>query len=150
MYLSDRRMKLLGKQDLREEAARPGPFCCEYGFFREAYRLEARRAARYGSSVQIALLTLALPDGRSPTLNLLNKTMDLVLDVLEATLRKGDVVARYSGAQYVLMLPTAAFEDATMILDRIVAAFKQKNRKSFLALTYKIQQIDLDRMQADD
>ena len=32
--------------DLRETAARPGAFVCEYGFFREAYRLEARRALR--------------------------------------------------------------------------------------------------------
>lgn len=26
---------------LKETAARPGAFVCEYGFFREAYRLEA-------------------------------------------------------------------------------------------------------------
>ncbi|MCL1849052.1 MAG: winged helix-turn-helix domain-containing protein [Clostridiales bacterium] len=138
------------QQDLREAVARQGPFCCEYGFFREAYRLEARRAARHGASVQIALITLSLPDGKSPTLTLLNKTMDQVLGVLENTLRRGDVVARYSGAQYVLMLPTASFEDATMILDRIVATFSQKNRKSFLILNYKIQQLDLDRMKAYD
>ena len=138
------------QQDLREAVARPGPFCCEYGFFREAYRLEARRAARHGTSVQIALITLSLPDGKSPTLALLNKTMEQVLTVLESTLRRGDVVARYSGAQYVLMLPTASYEDATMILDRIIATFNQKNRKSFLLLSYKIQQLDLDKMKAYD
>ncbi|MCL2120730.1 MAG: winged helix-turn-helix domain-containing protein [Clostridiales bacterium] len=138
------------QQDLREAVARSGPFCCEYGFFREAYRLEARRAARHGTSVQIALITLSLPDGKSPTLNLLNKTMDQVLSVLENTLRRGDVVARYSGAQYVLMLPTASYEDATMILDRIVSTFDQKNRKSFLILNYKIQQLDLDKMRTND
>ena len=138
------------QQDLREAVARPGPFCCEYGFFREAYRLEARRATRHGTSVQIALITLSLPDGKSPTLNLLNRTMEQVLGVLEATLRRGDVVARYSGAQFVLMLPTATFEDASMILDRIVTSFNQKNRKSFLTLNYKIQQLDLDKMKAYD
>jgi len=132
------------QQDLREAAERPGPFICEYGFFREAYRLEARRAARHGTSVQIALITLSLPDGKSPTLALLNKTMEQVLGVLEYCLRKGDVVSRYSGAQFVIMLPTANFEDATMILERIVAMFNQKNRKSFLILNYKIQQLDLD------
>ena len=138
------------QQDLRETVARPGPFTCEYGFFREAYRLEARRAARHGSSVQIALITLSLPDGKSPTLSLLNKTMEQVLSVLENTLRRGDVVARYSGAQYVLMLPTANFEDANMILERIITNFNQKNRKSFLVLNYKIQQLDLDRMKVYD
>jgi hypothetical protein len=134
------------QQDLREAAARPGPFICEYGFFREAYRLEARRATRHGTSVQITLITLSLPDGKSPTLALLNKTMEQVLSVLEFCLRRGDVVARYSGAQYVLMLPTANFEDATMVMERIVNTFNQRNRKSFLKLNYKIQQLDLEKV----
>ena len=69
-----------------------------------------------------------------------------VLQVLQFSLRRGDVVARYSGAQYVLMLPTASFEDAQMVLERIVTSFKQKNRKSFLTLNYKVQQLDLDRI----
>ena len=137
------------QQDLREATERQGPFVCEYGFFREAYRLEARRAARNGTSVQIALITLALPDGKTPTLALLSKAMEQVLSVLEYCLRKGDVVARYSGAQYVLMLPTAAYEDATMILERIVATFAQKNRKNFLTLSYRIQQLDLEMMKAN-
>ncbi|MDR0469375.1 MAG: winged helix-turn-helix domain-containing protein [Peptococcaceae bacterium] len=136
------------QQDLREAAARSGPFICEYGFFREAYRLEARRATRQGTSVQIALITLSLPDGKSPTLTLLNKTMEQVLSVLEFCLRRGDVVARYSGAQYVLMLPTANFEDATMVMERIVSTFSHRNRKSFLKLNYKIQQLDLEKMKA--
>jgi len=138
------------QQDLREAVARPGPFCCEYGFFREAYRLEARRAVRHGTSVQIALITLTLPDGKTPTLNLLNKTMEQVLGVLEFSLRRGDVVARYSGAQYVLMLPTATYEDATMILERIVATFNKRNRKSFLILNFRIQQLDLEKMKSYD
>ena len=136
------------QQDLREAVARHGPFICEYGFFREAYRLEARRAARNGTSVQIALITLSLPDGQTPTLTLLSKAMEQVLGVLEYCLRKGDVVARYSGAQYVLMLPTAAYEDATMIMDRIVSTFNQRNRKSFLKLSSRIQQLDLEMMKA--
>ncbi len=138
------------QQDLREAVSRPGPFTCEYGFFREAYRLEARRAARHGTSVQIALITLSLPDGKTPTLTLLNKTMDQVLNVLEFCLRRGDVVARYSGAQYVLMLPTASYEDATMILERIVSTFNQRNRKSFLILNFRIQQLDLEKMKTYD
>ena len=136
------------QQDLREAAERPGPFVCEYGFFREAYRLEARRAVRHGTSVQIALITLSLPDGKDPTLALLNKTMEQVLGVLEHCLRKGDVVSRYSGAQFVIMLPTANYEDATMILERIVAMFNVRNKKSFLILNYKIQQLDLDKVKA--
>lgn len=51
--------------DLREAAARPGAFVCEYGFFKEAYRLEARRAARSGQSVHVGLITVSLPAGET-------------------------------------------------------------------------------------
>lgn len=100
--------------NLREAAQRPGAFVCEYGFFKEAYRLEARRSARSGACVHIALVTVSLPDGGVPPLGVLNTTMDQLLEVLVHNLRRGDVVSKYSGAQYVVMLPAANFEDSTM------------------------------------
>ena len=90
------------QDDLREAAARPGAFVCEYGFFREAYRLEARRAARSGTSVHIALITVSLPDGGVPPLSVLATTMDQLQEVLTGSLRRGDVVSKYSGAQFQL------------------------------------------------
>ncbi len=134
------------QQDLREAIDAPGPFFCEYAFFRQVYRLEARRARRSGGIIQIALITLSLPDGSSPTPALVNKTMDQLQQVMQSCLRSGDVVARYSSSQYVLMLPSASSEDSVMVIGRIINAFKQKNRKRFLILNYKIQQMDLDKI----
>ncbi|MBP1737213.1 MAG: Transcriptional regulator, family protein [Oscillospiraceae bacterium] len=130
------------QKDLTETANRPGAFFCEYGFFREAYRLEARRATRSGASVHIALLTVALPDGGTPPLKALNATMDQVQEVLVGNLRRGDVVARYSAAQYVLMLPAANFEDTQSVLDRTIAAFYRQHRRSYLKLTAKIRAVE--------
>ncbi|MCL1906205.1 MAG: winged helix-turn-helix domain-containing protein [Clostridiales bacterium] len=131
------------QKDLQEAASRPGAFVCDYGFFREAYRLEARRAGREGTCVHVALVTVSLPDGKTPALKPLNATMDQLLEAMRINLRRGDVLARYSGAQYVLMLPTANYEDSQMVLDRIVSSFYQQNRKSFLKISYKLQQLDL-------
>lgn len=75
--------------NLREAAQRPGAFVCEYGFFKEAYRLEARRSARSGACVHIALVTVSLPDGGVPPLGVLNTTMDQLLEVLVHNLRRG-------------------------------------------------------------
>src|SRR5699024_7277404 len=44
---------------------------------------------------------------RRAPLNVLNQTMDQLLEVIAGRLRRGDVVSRFSGAQYVLMLPGA-------------------------------------------
>lgn len=127
--------------NLREAAQRPGAFVCEYGFFKEAYRLEARRSARSGACVHIALVTVSLPDGGVPPLGVLNITMDQLLEVLVHNLRRGDVVSKYSGAQYVVMLPAANFEDSTMVVERIVNAFYRQHRRNFLKITYRIREL---------
>ena len=127
--------------NLREAAQRPGAFVCEYGFFKEAYRLEARRSARSGACVHIALVTVSLPDGGVPPLGVHNTTMDQLLEVLVHNLRRGDVVSKYSGAQYVVMLPAANFEDSTMVVERIVNAFYRQHRRNFLKLTYRIREL---------
>ena len=130
------------QDDLREAAARPGAFVCEYGFFREAYRLEARRAARSGTSVHIALITVSLPDGGMPPLSVLAATMDQLQEVLTGSLRRGDVVSKYSGAQFVVMLPAANFENSTMVMERVVSSFYRQHRRNFLKLSYKIRALD--------
>ncbi|MEG1878787.1 MAG: BTAD domain-containing putative transcriptional regulator [Pseudoflavonifractor sp.] len=130
------------QNDLREAAERPGAFVCEYGFFQEAYRLEVRRAARSGSAVHVALVTVSLPNGDMPPLGVLANTMAQLLPVLVDGLRRGDVLAKYSSAQYVLMLPAANFEDSTRVLERMIATFYRQHRRNFLKLSYKIRALE--------
>ena len=54
------------QRQLQEAAGLTGAFVCEYGFFQQVYRLEARRAARNGSCIHIALLTVSQPGGGVP------------------------------------------------------------------------------------
>lgn len=67
--------------------------------------------------------------------------MDQLLEVLVHNLRRGDVVSKYSGAQYVVMLPAANFEDSTMVVERIVNAFYRQHRRNFLKITYRIREL---------
>lgn len=129
--------------DLRETAGRKGAFNCEYGLFREIYRLEARRAARNGTCVHLCLLTVAMPDGSVPALNIMGTTMDQLLAVLNESLRSGDVVSKYSSGQYAVLLPAANFEDSTMVMERVVNAFYRQHRRHFLRITYKIRELEL-------
>ena len=129
--------------NLQEVAARSGAFICEYGFFKEAYRLEVRRAMRQGLSIHIGLITISRPNGDIPELEILDNAMRKLLNIFQSTLRRGDVVSRYSGAQYVLMLPGANYENAVVIMDRIVNTFYRQNRKAFLKVNYKLEQMDL-------
>lgn len=132
------------QNSLHEKAALPGAYLCEYGFFQEAYRLEARRAERSGTCVHIALLTMTLPHGGALALDVLNTAMDKLAVVIVSALRRGDVIAKYSSAQFVIMLPAANYEDSTMIITRIVNTFLQKNRTIRIRLSYNIRALDPD------
>lgn len=130
------------QSDLRGAADRNGAFVCEYGFFQEVYRLEARRSNRNGMCVHIALVTIAMPDGSMPAIKQLNITMDQLLVALKTQLRSGDVISRYSAVQYVVMLPAANFEDSTRVMERVVSAFYRQHRHNFLKITYKIREVE--------
>jgi DNA-binding SARP family transcriptional activator len=129
--------------NLRDAANEPGAFICDPGFFKLAYRLEARRAARNGSSVHIALLTLTAPDNSAPPLRLLNVSMNHLLEAIKAGLRKGDVASRYSGAQYVLMLPTANFEDGQLVVNRILRIFSKQHPRNQLKVSPRLFQLEI-------
>ena len=132
------------QNDLKEADFKSGPFFCEYCIFQETYRLIARQAAREGRSVYLCLLTVSDADGEIPSLNKLDGAMKRLADAINASLRRGDVVSKYSGAQYVILLPDITYEDSSMVMERIIKQYYQANRRSILHLKYKLQQILID------
>lgn len=130
-------------QESLKESSQPGAFVCDFGFFKEAYNLEARRTARQGSCAHIGLITLTDAKGGMPPLDVLNKAMSQLVFTLKASLRKGDVVSQYSGAQFLIMLPNANYEDCLMVMERIMNAFYKQNRKILLTLHYRFKPIHL-------
>jgi GGDEF domain-containing protein len=69
--------------------------------------------------------------------------MGHLLEAVKAGLRKGDVASRYSGAQYVLMLPTANFEDGQLVVNRILRIFKRHNPRSQLKISSRLFQLEI-------
>lgn len=132
------------QNDLKEAEFKSGPFFCEYCIFQETYRLIARQAAREGRSVYLCLLTVSDANGEIPSLNKLDATMKRLSDAINSSLRRGDVVSKYSGAQYVILLPDITYEDGSMVMERIIKQYYQANRRSVLHLKYKLQQILID------
>lgn len=129
-------------EDMRE-CKNTGAFFCEYGFFKEAYRLEARRAARNGTCVHIALLTVSAPGERTFALETQNYAMEQLRKALKNSLRQGDVVSQYSGRQFVVMLPSANYENSLMVCERIEKAFYQKCRRQIAQLRYTVRALEL-------
>lgn len=131
--------------DLKEAEYKKGPFICEYCIFQETYRLIARQAVRAGRPVYLCLITLSDRNGNIPSLNQLDASMKRLLDAINKSLRRDDVVSQYNGAQYVILLPAITYEDATMVLERIIKQYYQNNKRSILHLNYKLEQIFLEK-----
>lgn len=130
--------------DLKEAEYQKGAFVCDYGIFKETYKIVTRQAARSNRSVSIVLITVCDSHGELPDLNVLDQVMEKLVIVIRDDLRRGDVVSKYSGAQFVIMLPDARYKDAEKITERIIRSYYKSNRKSLLQFKYKIDEIKLD------
>ena len=108
------------------------------------YQLEARACARSGDSIYLGLITLNPAENidNPSTKSKLNKAMDDLVAALNDTLRKGDVYSRYSVSQYVLLLPSASFENVEMVMKRISSAFYRRHIKKDFTLSYKMLPLD--------
>lgn len=132
------------QQDLLEATKPEGVFICEYGIFREIYRLQARQAQRLGMSVYISLLTLEPPvyieKGSDEYLAALKEGMSHVEKSLKC-LRAGDVASKYSGAQYVILLPTCTFETGKMVVERVMDKFFNRKKWGRYSIRYSLDEI---------
>ena len=81
-------------------------------------------------------------DGSVPPLKMLNNYMDKLGDCIQSTLRRGDVVSKYSISQYILLLPTSSSENGRLALGRITSRFLEKYPRCPLVLRTGIQEIE--------
>lgn len=130
------------KANLKASQKRKSPFFCEYEFFKDIYRLEARVAKHTGSSIFLCLTTVTSTNGHTPELELLNQSMYKLKETFLESLRSSDVFARYSLSQYILMLPSDSYELAEIILKRVVVLFNRKITKGLVKINYNLTSLD--------
>lgn len=122
----------------------PGAFFCEYAVFKDIYFLNTRTISRTGTAIHLGLITLVDAKGNQPQQKLLNKTMVKLKDCITSCLRRGDVFTRYSVSQFLIMLPAATYENASMATERIQRAFKQQNPKSPIVIKYSVLPVSIE------
>ena len=80
-------------------------------------------------------------DGTPPPLKLLNDYMDKLAECIQTTLRRGDVVSKYSVSQYVLLLPAPTAESGALALGRVISRFVERYPRCPLLLRPSVQAI---------
>lgn len=124
---------------LAEPAPHGGAMVYEYDFFKILYRAEARSIARNGHSANICLLSVSSKDGEMLARRSLDPAMNNLQVLVQNNLRRGDVIARCSISQYIILLPQANYENSRMVADRLVSAFYRRYPHSPARLRYTVQ-----------
>lgn len=65
--------------------------------------------------------------------------MQILEDILRNTLRIGDVAAKYSATQYVLLLPNCNYESALQVSERLDKKFRSAAGKRRLQLHFELE-----------
>lgn len=116
------------QEDMREENPQ-GAFFCGYPVFKEIYRLEMRKSIRLEQEKYILLLTIKICTKSSEEVEAfqMKKYMERMEQVLNYSLRLSDVVAKYSEAQFVVLLSFCTYECSSLVANRIISNFYKDN-----------------------
>lgn len=129
------------QESMQEQQHTGGAYCCEYSVFRDIYQLEQRAIERTGDSIYLCLLTVRLENGELPKTSVMVRAMDALKRAISGSLRRGDVYARYSIAQYIILLPTASYENGCSVMKRISTSFKKEYFRKDLVIDYALQSV---------
>ncbi|MEI6100636.1 MAG: bacterial transcriptional activator domain-containing protein [Eubacteriales bacterium] len=126
------------RTDLVEEAKGRGAYYCNYQSFTNTYRFVVRHIERSGQTAFLMLVTFC--DADSDTA--LNKKMQKISltfhNVLHGALRRGDVYARYSPTQFILLLMDIGEENCKIVSGRIQERFFTQIKDSDVKLHFKV------------
>lgn len=113
------------REELAEQTLIPGACCQDYETFKDIYRFVERRLRRVNISSYIILITLTDGQGDFPELSVREKQMEQLRELIQNSLRLGDVFTQYSSSQFLVMVSDASQDNAEMIADRIAQAYRQ-------------------------
>ncbi|MEG2054182.1 MAG: BTAD domain-containing putative transcriptional regulator [Oscillospiraceae bacterium] len=130
------------KNDIKELGAVDGALCCDYNVFKQLYRMQARIATRLKYDGALVLLTVTDSSGNLPSKTVLIKTMNKLNDVIISRLRVGDIFARFSSTQYIIMLQNVNEDLTKLVSNRLQEGFNQCSCAKGLHLLVDWRNID--------
>lgn len=109
--------------ELKEQVLIPGAYCQDYETFKSIYRFVKRRLLRSKGNAYVILFTIMNRNGDFPSLSEREEQMDLLQEVIQRSLRLGDVFTQYTSCQYLVMVSDLERQDADKIAERVRTAF---------------------------
>lgn len=119
----------------RDDRPIRGAYFCPYEVFKHMYHMVVRSATRNSEDVILLLVTLVPLE--APKQEMI-RVMLSVKELIKNMLRKGDVFARYSRNQYVLMLSVKNTDDYKIVRDRLLSRYEKSGMSQLLRMQVTI------------
>ena len=134
------------REDIVEEEPE-GVFFCGYPIFKEIYHLEARKSTRAKESEYLLLLTIT--GKKEDTAELAQFRTKQAMNGMEKTikdsLRVGDVAAKYSDTQFIILLPSTTEELALLVANRLISKlFDLDSKYKNVNVRVNIEQVSMN------
>jgi DNA-binding SARP family transcriptional activator len=130
------------RNDLSENKNSQGAFFCEYQVFKSLYSFKARSMKRLARNTFVCLITLSGLKKKPLSVKKQDKAMEALRDVIIHSIRREDVVARYSVTQYVILLDTRTKDNAKLVLDRIANKFYKEYKEDSILLSSRVALVE--------
>lgn len=128
-------------EELQTTHSPSGALLCDYDFFQMLYQKESRSLLRTGDAVHLCLFTVTNFKNQPLTKRSLDLCMNNLEQLLCSSLRRGDVVSRYSASQFILLLPQSNYENSRKICQRISKQFFRQYPHSPAALYHAVRPV---------
>lgn len=119
----------------RDDRPIRGAYFCPYEVFKHMYHMVVRNATRNSEDVILLLVTLVPLE--APKQEMIRGMLS-VKELIKNMLRKGDVFARYSRNQYVLMLSVKNTDDYKIVRDRLLTRYEKSGMSQVLRMQVTI------------
>ena len=103
-----------------------------------------RMQERSGQEEILVLLTVVDKNEECPPLEKLKNVMEILKDCILDTLRRNDIVARFSPSQFILGLAVTSKDNAQVISERIHSVFESRYRRKEIHLTEQVVSLRQD------
>lgn len=116
-----------------------GALQCDYDYFRILCYALSRSLERTGNPVHVALLNIIPTAEREMPRQSTDRVMGQLSQQIRLSLRRGDVFCQCSVSQYAVLLSRVNFENAQLICDRILRAFRRTYPYVPIRIAYQIR-----------
>lgn len=130
------------KSDMEEDESKPGAYYCGYEVFKNIYRMESRSMIRTGKMVYLCLISISDKKGQPLQPKQLDSIMGTLLKTAQYSLRKGDVITRFTNAQCIFLLPSANYENSVKVINRIIQSYRQNYGNFSVKINYQLVPVD--------